>query len=116
MRKKDYKGRTEKFQIEKCEGICITYSDLQKKFVERLSKDKNVKEINCNVPIEGSNYMTDVVVTMNDEKMCAYECVYRSTLIRPSLGRQLDISRMYWRKREFEWGLVIDEEESIDEE
>lgn len=30
MRKKNYKGRTEKFQIEKCEGICITYNELQK--------------------------------------------------------------------------------------
>lgn len=45
MRRKNYKGRCEKRNVPKCEGVCKTYDSLQSRMVDILSEDEDVKEI-----------------------------------------------------------------------
>ncbi len=116
MRKENYKGRAEKRMVKKCVGICVTYDDLHKKLTDMLSEDKGIKEFRCNVLMEGAGYTSDVVATAEDGHLIVYECAYRKTLIRPSVGKLLDLSRDYWLKHgvlKEDWRLVIDAEEPI---
>lgn len=119
MRKEKYKGRAEKRMVEKCVGLCVTYDGLHKKLTDMLSKDGAIKEFRCNVLMEGAGYTSDVVATAGDGHLIVYECVYRKTLIRPSVGKLLDMSRDYWLEHgvlKEDWRLVIDGEESTAEE
>lgn len=114
MRKENYKGRTEKRKVGKCANICVTYDDLHKKLTDILDKDKEIKEFRCNVLMDGVGYTSDVVATAEDGHLIVYECVYRKTLIRPSVGKLLNLSRDYWMKHgvlQEDWRLVIDAEE-----
>lgn len=115
MRKKNYKGRAEKRMVEKCTDICVTYDALHKNLTDMLSKDKETKEFQCNVLMDSIGYTSDVVATAaEDGRLIVYECVYRKTLIRPSVGKLLDLSRDYWLKHgvlKEDWRLVIDAEE-----
>lgn len=113
MRKKNYKGRCEKRSVPKCEGICKTYDDIQKQMVDNLSEDETVKEIRCNVPIDGSEYTSDIVCTMEDDTIVVYECCSRNLLKRPSNAKLLQQSREYWLKngvKEKDWRLAVDAE------
>ena len=113
MRKKNYKGRCEKKSVPKCEGICKTYDDIQKQMVDNLSEDETVKEIRCNVPIDGSEYTSDIVCTMEDDTIVVYECCSRNLLKRPSNAKLLQQSREYWLKhgvKEKDWRLAVDAE------
>lgn len=114
MRKKNYKGRAEKRMIEKCADICVTYDGLHKKLTDMLAEDKEIREFRCNVLLKGLGYTSDVVATTKDGHLIVYECAYRKTLIRPSVGKLLDMSRDYWMKHgvlKENWRLVIDAEE-----
>lgn len=114
MRKKNYKGRAEKRMVEKCADICVTYDGLHKKLTDMLAEDKEIKEFRCNVLLKGLGYTSDVVATTKDGYLIVYECAYRKTLIRPSVGKLLDMSRDYWMKHgvlKENWRLVIDAEE-----
>ena len=53
MKKKGYKGRCEKRSLLKCVGICRTYDHIQSAYADRLEADEQVKEFQCNVPLEG---------------------------------------------------------------
>ena len=113
MRKKNYKGRCEKRSVPKCEGICKTYDDIQKQMVDNLSEDETVKEIRCNVPIDGSEYTSDIVCTMEDDTIVVYECCSRNLLKRPSNAKLLQQSMEYWLKhgvKEKDWRLAVDAE------
>lgn len=119
MRKEKYKGRAEKRMVDKCVGLCITYDDIHKKLIDMLSEDEDIKEFRCNVLMEGVGYTSDVVATTEDGHLIVYECAYRKTLIRPSVGKLLDLSRGYWLQhgvQHEDWRLVIDGEESTVEE
>lgn len=119
MRKKNYKGRAEKRMVEKCADICVTYDGLHKKLTDILSEDEGIKEFRCNVLLKGLGYTSDVVATAKDGHLIVYECAYRKTLIRPSVGKLLDMSRDYWMKHGVlheDWRLVVDAEEPIVEE
>ncbi len=98
MRKENYKGRTEKRKVSKCAGLCVTYDGLHKKLTDMLAEDKGIKEFRCNVLMDGVGYTSDVVATAEDGHLIVYECAYRKTLIRPSVGKLLDLSREYWMK------------------
>ena len=39
MRKRNYKGRCEKRNVPKCEGVCKTYDALQSRMVDILSEE-----------------------------------------------------------------------------
>lgn len=111
MRKKNYKGRCEKRNVPKCEGVCKTYDELQSRMVDILAEDESVKEIRCNVSMDRTEYTSDIVCTMEDGTIVIYECCYRNLLKRPSNARLLQQSREYWLKhrvKEEDWRLVVD--------
>ncbi len=113
MRKKNYKGRCEKRSIPKCKGICKTYDDIQRQMVDILSENETVKEIRCNVPMDGSEYTSDIVCIMEDDTTVVYECCYRNLLKRPSHAELLQQSRKYWLGhgvKEKDWRLAVDAE------
>ena len=81
--------------------------------VDNLSEDETVKEIRCNVPIDGSEYTSDIVCTMEDDTIVVYECCSRNLLKRPSNAKLLQQSREYWLKngvKEKDWRLAVDAE------
>lgn len=113
MRKKNYKGRCMKRTVAKCAGICRTYDGLQDRMVDILSGDSLVKDIRCNVLMEGTDYTTDIVCSMEDGTVVIYECCYRKLLNRPTTARLLQQSREYWLKhgvKEKDWRLAVDAE------
>lgn len=114
MRKENYKGRAEKRMVAKCVGVCVTYDGLHRKLTDVLAEDREIKEFRCNVLMDGVGYTSDAVATAEDGHLIVFECVYRKTLIRPSVGKLLDLSRNYWLKHgvlKEDWRLVIDTEE-----
>ncbi|MCI9127863.1 MAG: hypothetical protein HFG28_11900 [Eubacterium sp.] len=113
MRKKNYKGRCEKRNVPKCGGVCKTYDALQSRMVDILSEDEDVKEIRCNVQMAGTEYVSDIVCTMEDDTIVIYECCYRNLLKRPSNAKLLQQSRDYWLQhgvKEEDWRLAVDAE------
>lgn len=114
MRKKNFKGRCEKRMIAKCAEVCRTYDPIQYAFADMLAEDDTVREIRCNVPLDGAEveeYTTDFVCARTDGDLMVRECVYRKFLSKPLTIKLLDASREYWlRHGVTDWGLVIDEE------
>lgn len=113
MRKKNYKGRCEKRTVAKCDGICRTYDGLQSRMVDILSEDSSVKDIRCNVLMDGTGYTSDIICVMEDGSLVIYECCYRNLLNRPTNAKLLQQSREYWLKhgvKEEDWRLVVDAE------
>lgn len=114
MRKKDFKGRCEKRVIAKCSEVCRTYDPIQYAYADVLQKDDAVREIRCNVLLDGldiGEYTSDFVCVKNDNDLMVRECVYRKYLAKPMTVKLLDASREYWLRRGVtDWGLVIDEE------
>ena len=53
MRKKNFKGRCEKRMIGKCAEVCRTYDAIQYAYADLLQMDEEVKEIRCNVLLDG---------------------------------------------------------------
>ncbi len=53
MRRKNYKGRCIKQQLPKFKDTCRTYDALMTETAKILSRDENIIEIRCNVPLEG---------------------------------------------------------------
>lgn len=113
IRKKNYKGRCEKRAVAKCEGICKTFDGLQGRMVDILSTDDSVKNIRCNVLMEGTDYTSDIVCMMENDTVVIYECCCRNLLNRPTTAKLLQQSREYWLKhgvKEEDWRLVVDAE------
>lgn len=64
MRKKNFKGRCEKRVIAKCYEVCRTYDAIQYAYADVLQASNDVKEIRCNVPLDGlelGEYTSDFV-------------------------------------------------------
>lgn len=111
MRKKNFKGRCEKRVISKCSEVCRTYDPLQYAYADILQANDDIKEIKCNVLLDGSEYTSDFVCIKTDGDFMVRECVYRKLLMKPLTVKLLDTSREYWlRHGVTDWGLVIDEE------
>lgn len=114
MRKKNFKGRTEKRRLAKCKEVCKTYDAIQYAYAEILSTCPDVTEFRCNVLMEGlqeGDYTTDFVCTKQDEDLMVRECVFRKLLEKPMTVKLLEASRTYWLKHGVtDWGLVIDAE------
>ncbi|MBQ1374622.1 MAG: TnsA endonuclease N-terminal domain-containing protein [Aeriscardovia sp.] len=112
MRKKKFKGRCEKRKIDKFGEICRTYDSLQYKTALILSGTEEVKEIQANVPMDGTEYTTDFIYKTIDGELAVRECVYREHLRKPMTLKLLDISREYWLKRGItDWAIVLGREE-----
>lgn len=113
MRKKNFKGRCEKRVVDKCVEVCRTYDAIQYAFVDLLAASDEVKEIRCNVLLDGldlGEYMSDFVCVKADNDLMVRECVFRKLLMKPLTVKLLDASREYWlRHGVTDWGVVIDE-------
>lgn len=114
MRKKNFKGRTEKRILSKCEGVCRTYDAIQSAYADILQADDSIREIRCNVLLDGlseGEYTSDFVCIKTDGDMMVRECVQRKYLMKPMTVKLLDASREYWlRHGVSDWGVTIDEE------
>lgn len=115
MQKKDFKGRCEKRTLKKCKEVCRTYNAIQFAYADVLQESQAVKEIRCNVLLEGlaiGEYTSDFVCVKADGDLMVRECVFRKAIMKPMTVKLLDASREYWlRHGVTDWGLVIDEEE-----
>lgn len=114
MRKRSYKGRCEKRTLEKSKEVIRTYDDIQNKYADLLQQNEDIKEIRCNVPLEGEaeDYTSDFVCVKRNDELMVRECVFRKHLTKPLTVKLLDISREYWLKHEvMDWGICCDAEE-----
>ena len=119
MKKRNFKGRCEKRDLSKCEGICRTYDPLQAAYALRLSKDPKVRLFRCNVPLEDpcADYMTDFVVEREDGSTAVRECVFRHLLKRPRTIKLLDASQRYWYSQGiYDWKIVVEAREGGEDE
>ena len=114
MRKKNFKGRCEKRKIPKCSDVCRTYDPIQYAYADVLATDKDVREIRCNVLLDGlevGEYTTDFLCVKADGDLMVRECVFRKHLTKPMTIKLLDASKEYWQRHGVtDWGLVIDAE------
>lgn len=111
MRKKNFKGRCEKRTISKCEDVCRTFDPIQYAYADVLQASEEIKEIRCNVPLDGEEYTSDFVCVKSNGDLLVRECVDRRFLTKPLTVKLLDVSRLYWLHRGVtDWGLVVDEE------
>lgn len=114
MRKKNYKGRCEKRTLGKSQEVCSLYDEIQGRYADRLQECDEVKEIRCNVLMDGlseGEYTSDFVCVKSDGDLMVRECVSRKYLTKPMTVRLLDASRIYWLNHGVsDWGLVIDAE------
>ena len=111
MRKKNFKGRCEKRTISKCADVCRTFDPIQYAYADVLQASEEIKEICCNVPLDGEEYTSDFVCTKTNGDLLVRECVDRRFLTKPLTVKLLDASRLYWLRRGVtDWGLVINEE------
>ena len=90
------------------------YSDIQAAYAERLEKEDEVKEFQCNVLLDGleeGEYTSDFLCVKADGDFMVRECVERKFLMKPRTVKLLDASRDYWLRHGVkDWGLVIDAE------
>lgn len=99
MRKKNYKGRCEKVSVSKSEDVCRLYSEIQKKYLDMLEENQEIKEIQCNVLLDGleiGEYTSDFVCKKTGNHLMVRECVEEKYLMKPMTVKLLDASRTYW--------------------
>ena len=94
--------------FSKHHGVCRTYSILQTKYAEILESDPSVKEFEVNVPIKGTTYSTDFLITNIDGSLMVRECILHFDLAKPRWLALLDLSRNYWTEKNVDWGIVAD--------
>lgn len=115
MLKKNYKGRCEKISVSKSKDVCRVYSDIQKRYLMKLQDDPDIKEIKCNVPMNGlkmGEFTSDFMCTTNDNDLIVRECIQRDSITKPMTTKRLDASREYWMRHGIEnWGIITDEKE-----
>lgn len=114
MRRKGFKGRCEKKSLSKSKEICRTYDSIQGKYAEKLEESPEIKEIRCNVLLEGleeGEYTSDFVCIKTNGDLMVRECLQRDRLTKPMNAKLLNASKNYWAKRGVtDWGLIINEE------
>ncbi len=114
VRKKNYKGRCVKREVNKCSDICRTYDPIQSAYADILASDDEISEFSCNVPMDGlsdGQYTSDFVCTKTDGSLMVRECAFRKLLIKPMTAKLLEKSREYWLRHGIsDWGIVTDEE------
>ncbi len=107
----NHNERCEKQMFGKCQGVCKTYSILQKEYAKTLDADPNVKSFVCNVPMEGTSYTSDFYITMKDDSIMVRECIMHQDLVKPRWLALLDTARNYWNAHNVDdWGLVCDKQ------
>ena len=114
MQKKGYKGRCERRQFTKCEGVCRTYSRLQSAYAALLEDNDEITEFKCNLLLDGldeGEYTTDFVIKTTNGTYRVRECVERKRLAKPATTKLLEASKQYWYRHGVDdWGLVTEKE------
>ena len=111
MRKKNFKGRTEKRKLSKCEDVCRTFDTIQYAYANLLNESADIKSFRVNVLLDGLDYTSDFVCTRVDGDLMVRECVFHKFLMKPLTVKLLDASREYWlRHGVSDWGIVIEKE------
>ena len=116
MRRHDFRGaKCTKRNLDKCEGVCKTYDDLQYAFASLLNESEDVEFFEMNVVLEGleleGKFHSDFIIHKKDGGLAIRECVHRDKLTRPLTCKLLDASRAYWKSHGvYDWGIVIDKE------
>lgn len=114
MRKKNFKGRCTKKKLSKAKVVVKLYDAIQSAYADALQADERIKEIRCNVLLEGleeGDYTSDFVCIKEDGDLLVRECTFRRLLTKPMTVKLLDVSRDYWLRRGVnDWAVVIDEE------
>ena len=111
MRKQKYKGRCEKRMISKSKEVCRFYNNLQSKYADKLEFDDDIIQIQCNVHLSNSEYMSDFLVHKKNGDVFVRECVERKFCNKPMTIKLLDISRNYWINHGItDWGIIVNAE------
>ena len=79
--------------LEKSKEVCRFYDELQALYANRLQECEEIKEIRCNVLMEGleiGDYTSDFVCVKSDGDLMVRECVYRKFLTKPMTVKLLD--------------------------
>ena len=98
MRKKNYKGRCVKRDVNKCSDICRTYDPIQSAYADILANDDEISEFSCNVPMDGlsdGQYTSDFVCTKTDGSLMVRECAFRKLLTKPMTANNAIIHIMF---------------------
>ena len=115
MKRKNIKDRCQKRSLPKFRGVCKTYDSISFRYAECLVSDEEIKEIRCNVLLEGfpeGEYTSDFVCTKQNNDLMVRECVFKKYLVKPLTVKLLDASRKYWLERGVkDWKIVIEREE-----
>lgn len=113
MMKKNFKGSCQKRKMQKCKDVVRTYNALQTAYAERLEKEEDIVEFQCNVMMAGLEigaYTSDFVCQKQNGELRVRECVERKFLMKPMTVKLLDVSREYWmRCGVTDWGIVTNE-------
>ena len=123
MRRHDFRGaKCTKRNLDKCEGVCKTYDDLQYVFASLLNESEDVAFFEMNVVLEGleleGKFHSDFIIHKKDGGLAIRECVHRDKLTRPLTCKLLDASRAYWKvikSKGFDVELNQEKEDIIDE-
>ena len=88
---KNHSGRCTKQTFSKHPGICRTYSPIQLAYAEQLEADPDVKEFQCNIPLQDfeltdGSYTTDFLYTRIDGDKAVRETVCRKKLYDRQIG------------------------------
>ena len=75
MRKTDYKRQCEKISLSKCIGVCRLYGPVMRAYAMKLEADADVREFQCKVHMDGTEYMTDFLITTVAGQQKVLECV-----------------------------------------
>ena len=79
--------------LEKSKEVCRFYDELQALYANRLQECEEIKEIRCNVLLDGlevGDYTSDFVCVKSDGDLMVRECVYRKFLTKPMTVKLLD--------------------------
>ena len=90
MIKKNYKGRCERKQLSKCEGVCRLYNKIQSAYTDVLETNNEITKYRCNVALDNldiGEYTTDFLCWKTDGTLRVRECVKRDQLTWPSVTK-----------------------------
>ena len=113
MKKKNWKGKVLKVQLEKCKGICRVSSDEAIRIAKKLNENDKVEYFEVNVLLEGletdlKGEQTSDFVIKKADGLSVREVVDKNKLSKLLTCRELDSSRNYWLKHGVsDWGIVI---------
>ena len=71
--------------LEKSKEVCRFYDEIQALYANRLQECEEIKEIRCNVLLEGlevGDYTSDFVCVKSNGDLMVRECVYRKFLTK----------------------------------